>query len=481
MLKFLRSDKTKKRIYLFLAVIIVITFGISGVVLNQDKQNPASSLGSIHGHRISVQDYLNSYKAIGHQAQLIYGDSYQQIRPYINLKGEAWDRLILLDYAKRQGIKTSDKEVVQWLAKQPFFQSKGVFDSRIYELILQRLLQVDARHFEEEIRQMLTIGKISEKLASRMPVSDAELKKLYAREYGRRSIRYAVFSSDSQTPAAKVTDEELKKIYPLYESRLKEPAKVKIRYVFVPVNPDASLLPALQENQATLEELSGRYGLNIAASGYFFENQSIDGIGLEPEILEKSFSLAPQTVSDWILTGKGSYKIVVDDKKEAHALSYEDALDKLGQILSHQKAVELTVARVKEIAAKAKKDGFDKTMAEEKASVRTFDEFKPGSYIPDIGPADSIGPAVAALKIGEVSGALPVPKGAAIVEVIKDFPVDENMFSAAKEMFRKKISENRSQKGMQDLLETLRKDVLPNLELMKQIFPEEEDSVNPKK
>lgn len=161
MLKFLRNKQNQKRVYWILAIVILPPFLLWGVVVQQEEKG-LSALGTLEGHRVSAGDYLKSYHAVQHQALLLYGEQYKQIQSFINFKGEAWDRLLLLNYAKKKKISASDREVVDWLTKQPGFSSeKGEFDADFYKLYVDRFLKTDTRAFEEEVRQFLTIRKIS--------------------------------------------------------------------------------------------------------------------------------------------------------------------------------------------------------------------------------------------------------------------------------------------------------------------------------
>ncbi len=179
MLKFLRKEKVRKRIFIILALVIIPPFLLWGVIANQKEGKKPSLLGRIEGQNISAREYLASYKAVQHQVALMYGEHAKELASSINYKAEAWDRLLLVRYAKKENIRVSDKEVVQWLLEQPLFSRKGEFDSKFYKLHTNNYLKTEPREFEEEIRQLLSIGKIQERLKSKIHLSDKELEKLY--------------------------------------------------------------------------------------------------------------------------------------------------------------------------------------------------------------------------------------------------------------------------------------------------------------
>lgn len=180
MLKFLRNKKVQKNIYWVLALLVIPPFVIWGVFL--DREDKAAVLGTIGAKNISIQQYLDSYKAVQHQAMLFYGPQFESLKSIVNLKGEAWDRLLLLDYAMKEKIRTSDDEVVDWLEGQPLFTSGGRFNVRFYKQYVERSLRTETRDFEEEVRQILTIAKIRERIRSKINFTDEQLKEAYLKE-----------------------------------------------------------------------------------------------------------------------------------------------------------------------------------------------------------------------------------------------------------------------------------------------------------
>lgn len=161
MLKYLRNKQTQKRLYLVLALLILPPFLFWGISLTEGENRP-STLGLIGSKKVSIQEYLASYKAVQRQLAFLHGDKSDEMRPRVNLKGEAWDRLLLLDYAKKNKIRTRDAEVVEWLVKQPvFFDRTGRFNENFYKLYVKEYLRMNTREFEEEIRGLLTIQKIA--------------------------------------------------------------------------------------------------------------------------------------------------------------------------------------------------------------------------------------------------------------------------------------------------------------------------------
>lgn len=223
MLKALRHKGIQKNIFIGLAVTVILGFGVSMVVLSHDDKKTSGSLGTLGNHHLSVQEYLESYRAVQHQAEWMFGEKFNEIRNRINFKGEAWDRLLLLDHAKNEGIRASDKDVLEWLTSQSAFKRDGRFDEKYYQMYVERALRSTPRAFEEEIRQMLTIQKIPEKLKTGETLSDDKLKELYAQDRGERSLLYAILPWENFKDQVTVTDKDVDQLYPTLKDEIKDP------------------------------------------------------------------------------------------------------------------------------------------------------------------------------------------------------------------------------------------------------------------
>lgn len=223
MLKFLRHKGIQKRIYMGLAIAVVLTFVVSGVLISRDDPKAMSSLAKLNNHKISVQEYLASYQAVQRQAGWMYGDRLNEMRSRINFKGEAWDRILLLDYAKKEKVRVLDEEVVDWIRKQGGFQKDGKFNDEFYQMYVERGLRTTPRQFEEEVRQMLAIGKVQKKVQESVDLSDERLKELYKQERLEKDLVYGLLETaafEAQVPDVK--DTEVSKLYETVKDTLKD-------------------------------------------------------------------------------------------------------------------------------------------------------------------------------------------------------------------------------------------------------------------
>ena len=228
MLKFFRERKTQKILMGSLAVMVVAGFVVSIVVVGKDdKKSGASSLAKYEKRNVSIQEFLNNYKAVQRQAEMMYGDKMKDMRSRINFKSEAWDRLLLLEYAKKNHIRAADSEVVDWVTKQTGFQKDGKFDDTFYKMYIERGLRSTPRELEEETREMLTIGKIQDRIRESLKLTDESLKEQYKAENTEKDLLYALVASDTFDSQVNVTDEEVQKLYDITKDKLTDPVTGK--------------------------------------------------------------------------------------------------------------------------------------------------------------------------------------------------------------------------------------------------------------
>ncbi len=478
MLKFLRKDKVRKRVFLFVAIAVIATFAVSGVMLSDDDKNATGSLAQLDKKKISVQDYLNSYRAVQHQFELFFGGRDVD-RSRINFKGEAWDRILLLDHAKKEKISVSDKEVVEWITTQPAFKTKEKFDDALYKMYIERGLRSTPRAFEEEIRQMLVIRKVTEKLQESQPLTDEKLKQLYTEEKSEKDILMATLPKEGFISQVPSTDKDIDQLYDVVKNDLTSPEKVKLQYLFVPKDKAESLKAALDDNSSMLEDLAKNFSLEIKETAFFSRNDTVEELKTAPDALALAFTAEAGADNDWVNGDNGSYKIKVSEKQAEHLMTKEEARSELIRMFSDQKATEMAVQKLRDLKAKmTNADDFEKILKDEKIDVTPLEKYKKGMYPAGIWPSENLEKFVLPLKAGDISEPFDIPKGAMIVKVTNVLGFDDKKFEGDKEAFKAEISSKTQREELDKLLEKLRDKLSLNLELLKDIFPADSGSTN---
>ncbi len=231
MLEVLRRKGVNKTILWFIAIIIILSFGVFGTAYRLD--NTVNSAGTIYGHNVSIKDFQQAYLDARDQAIRVYGDEFFKNGNRIDLEQETWDRLILLKEAQKRDIHVTDQEVVADIAAIPFFQRNGQFDQVLYEEIVQNPSVFDrsTHDFEEGIRKQLMIKKLIDAVAPDMILSDAELKKEYQKRNEKITLQYVLFNASDYAKNSSASDDEIKTFYDQHKEQFRLPPAIVLNYV----------------------------------------------------------------------------------------------------------------------------------------------------------------------------------------------------------------------------------------------------------
>ncbi len=339
MLKHLRNKSTQKKIYILIAIGVLPAFLIWGVQVGDENKQSPFTLGTIDGKKITVKDYKDSYSALYHQVQMVYGDKANQLLPYFNIRGQAMDRLLLLHYARKNGLKTSDAEVVRWIGSQPVFMEKGALSMDLYQRLIDRYLRTTTRVFEEEIRGTLTLEKIRAKLKSQVVVSDDALRKAYDAEKGPKTVSYILFAADPALIASQtVTPDEIEKVTPLLASKLtdentgkpleKAASDEKIESIIAEQKAKSELFKKAEELRVKIaadgiDKVGQTEGLQPVTVENFVKGVTLPSLGANPEVEQVIAGLKEGETSNPLMLKEGVVVLQVQKVTPADNVNFE--------------------------------------------------------------------------------------------------------------------------------------------------------------
>ncbi|MCG3175331.1 MAG: hypothetical protein MOGMAGMI_00260 [Candidatus Omnitrophica bacterium] len=482
MIRFLRGKNVSRKIFLFLAIVVGSSFVITGAVFYMNDDAAPTFLGKIGSRKISVQEYLQSYRAVLHQAALMYGDQLEKVRPFINFRGEAWDRLLLLDHAKSLRIKVKDQEVVDWIRRQPVFHSAAQqFDPRYYEMVVTQFLRTTPRDFEEEIRQMLTISQLRDHVTSKTTITEEQLRALYAQRTAGRDIVYGYVPLESQREGIEVPEEELRSLFPLVQDRLAEPERIRLRTLLLPKDSPVTEAVKAEPADTRVADLALKHGLQTRETPTFSRLDSLEGLGVDPQALFAAVALPIGQPSDWVETPEGAVKVEVIERTPEKAAVYEEVRERLMDLAVRQKANEKALALMEEIRRRIKDQGagLKQALSDKGVAVSEITGYRSSTELPGLGVSTAVARTVEGLKDGEVSSVVQMPAGALLVQVLGTGQPDMVRYESEKETFRKEAFEEFSSKALGELMNTLRNKLDLNLEAVRRLFPETEESAAP--
>jgi hypothetical protein len=264
MLKLLRSKHIAKFIFWSLVVLILPAFVLWGTgSLSGPKSKLPKYVGTVDGKKISFETFSENLQAIRTQVFLNYFPQPQLVNSLLKNKAlvakMAWDRLLMLREAEKAGMKASDADVIKLIRGHPLFTRKGSFDDRLYAYILRNNIGLDARRFEEMVRENIKIQRLNDQLVKDIAVTDDEALAEYKNDYGKFRISYVFVETEKFVADVKIDDRAAREYYDTHKDEFTVPA--------APDDPDAK--PRTAEFDGVKESirsyLAGREAVAIAS------------------------------------------------------------------------------------------------------------------------------------------------------------------------------------------------------------------------
>jgi peptidyl-prolyl cis-trans isomerase D len=474
MLKKLRNKKTAKKVWIVLALLIVPAFVLWGSgSLMRDKQGPAYA-GKIFGRNITFSEYKDAFEATRNQAIIQFGDKFPELQKYLDLESLTWQRIILLDEARKNKINAGDRQVIELIESYPFFKnSKNRFDNRIYQEILRYVFRTQPRVFEEQTRQNLILSKLYDKITSRIQIDEQELRRDYQKANGQISIFYIVANPANFTKEIALSEEEIRDYFSRQASTFKQPASFNIEYLsWVTADKDEANTKIKVENiyarlnkKDSFSKVAKDLGLESKESGLFAQDEPIPGIGWSPQISDLISRLKVGQLSSAIHADKYYYILKIKEKKESYIPDFAEVKDKVRDRLLKEKSQEMAKEKIdncyKELNAtyqiNPKSVDFKEAAKKYGLGFDSTGFFKYGSYIEGIGASDSFWTAAFNLKDDQPSTVLSLPTGFYIIKVKERNPLEEKRFQAEKAEFAEKLLLQKKQEYFDKFLEDLKR------------------------
>jgi len=233
MLDIIRKRKRSWLVLLLLGV-GVLAFVMVGVG-PQGGQNQVVTIAEVNGDPITYSEVETHYfRMLQTYQQLAGGRLSPADIEALNLRGQLLDELInqrlLLQEARKLGLQVTDEELVDGIARNPAFQLSGRFDRDVYEQIL-RQQGMTPGEFETQQRQSLVIQKLQDLIQHSVPVTAAEIEQRYRLDNEEIALDFVRLKTEDFVDGIEIKEEEIKDYYDKNAAVLREPLKVKTRYV----------------------------------------------------------------------------------------------------------------------------------------------------------------------------------------------------------------------------------------------------------
>lgn len=475
------SSLRKKRFIKVVMWLLVVTFVIWGA--GSAVTTSRNFAGMLFGKKIAPQEYLRSYTAVSNRAKMIYGDKLTQMQKFLNLESEAWDRLILLHYAKKQRIRVPDKAIIEKIASLPVFQSEGAFDKKAYDYIVQNIFGVTARDFEESVRNDLIISKVYDSAVRNVAITDNEVKGAYRAKNEKADISYIIIEREPFKADVQYEEAELRSYYEANKEQFHTPEKLDVYYVKIPMQkmpqkepeegPEKveSQSPTYEEreekervrqiatgineglaNGLRFDALALEHGLELKETGPFAFGASISDIGLSYPFSIAAFGLSEEKPNNIVEDANAFYVIKLKKKMPTAVPSFKNTIEEVRKSVITQKADQLVEASAKNYLGLLKngEDTLTNVAAIIKTEIKTKEDLSRETYVDGAGVNNEFNNACFSIEENGYAGPIRVQKGHAIIRLDKLKPIDEEKFEEEKEKFQEELFNIRKRKAFRD-------------------------------
>jgi hypothetical protein len=452
MLKALRNKRLMKTV-MWSLVIIFALWGIGSVTMSG-----RSYAGSIFGKKISIQEYNKSYGAVLNRARIMYGDQLPKLEKFLNLRIQAWDRLILMHAASKKHLKASNKEVIQRIAEFPFFQRNGIFNSGLYQYITTSVFRTTPREFEESVRGDIIISKLMALVTKPVALTENEIKQAYIEANELADISFIILETDKYIDDIVIEGPDTRSFYDTNKDMFFSPAMANAVYIEFPFNEDkedarftADEILSKTKKGNGLDTVSVEYGLELKETGDFPLSADAIGPDIPYSLVIAASGLGQGKISDIIEDKDRFYILQVKTKAAPRQLSYEEAKDKVEYTLIKEKAYAVANETAENIVRllQSGNNTLEDIASDLSHNVLKADNISRKSHVEGIGRSEEFLKAAFSADKGGAAGPVRIQNGFAVVRLDSITPIDNEVYQKDRVEFTKTLLQEKRDSAFQ--------------------------------
>ncbi|MBP9855189.1 MAG: peptidyl-prolyl cis-trans isomerase [Candidatus Omnitrophica bacterium] len=489
MLKILRNKELKRKVIWFVAVIIIISFGIFGTAYTLSGVDNDKYAGKIFGKKIDIQKFGKAYQIVEIQSIMRYGESFAKVREFLNLEAQTWDRLILLHEADRRKIKIFNDQVVKTIEENEYFQRNGQFDSIAYNEVLQYIFKIKPRDFEESIRENLQLAYLFDQETQGLTVTPDEVQSEFKRLNEEVQVSYVLISPDQYKDEKMYDETAAKQYFEEHKQAFQVSSAVNVDYIEIPIKQDEKSAAEKKEDESTVESpekekaselaqtifdellenpdlstIAKTHSLSVKQTGNFNSDTPNLNLGWSFEVMNQVFKMKLNDIQGPFETANSFIILKVAEKHDAYIPEYETVKDKVKDSYLREQAKEITKNKTEEFRKKIIEQlnrseirDFSKTVKELGLDLQETPNFNRGQYLPNIGIVKDFENAAFSLdEKNDVSAVVETPKGYAILHLDHYSPASQDLFAEQKEQLEQTILSERKNEKFKEYMTRVR-------------------------
>ncbi|MDP9039516.1 MAG: peptidyl-prolyl cis-trans isomerase [Acidobacteriota bacterium] len=331
-------------------------------------------------------------------------------------------RSILKQEADRMHLQVSDEDLRQELQTGPFAQylfpgGQYIGDDRYMDFV-QTAFGTNRSDFESQLKQDMELNRLQALITGGVAVSDQAVREAYRKQGLKVKFDYAVISADelkktinppdaeleaffkqnaakyahaipetrkiqyvafnaSNLPGGKpqIADSEVQAYYTAHQVQYKTDEQVKTRHILIAskAGADAQADTAAKtkaeevlkqvQSGGSFADLAKKYSDDPGSKDQGGELPMVPTAGLDPAYAKAAMALNPGQTSGLVKSQFGYHIIQTEAKQPAGTKPLAEVKDSITQVLAQQKLGQAQQQFAQQLAADAKKEGFDKAAA----------------------------------------------------------------------------------------------------------------------
>ncbi len=449
-----RSREKSVRILLGALLVIValsmLAYLIPGGGPTSMGTSNANVIAEIGDQKVTIQDINRSLDSLK-QGRAVPPSLLAQYVPAI-VNQLVWEKALAYK-ANEIGITVSDQEIADLIQEQ-FGQGKPL-DSATYQAMVAQQGQT-VPQFESNLRAMYLSLRLQALAMQSVIVSDAEAKAEYKRREEKIGVQYlkmpqaSFVSKVNRDPAlvkayfdanrglfvtrekrsgdilvgsvsefiqgAKLSDDDLKKLYQMNIDSYRVPERAYVRHILVmtqgkpkdqvaQLRAKAEALLAQLKKGADFADLARKESDDKASAakggdvGWLTRGQTV------PEFEQVAFTLKPKEISGIVTTQYGFHIIQLMDRQNAHVRTFDEVKPELLAEAQKETGDKLLATAMSNARAELLKNPAQAEAIAKRNNLKFFavDHVIPGSALPDVGSRPEVNDAFISTPKGGVS------------------------------------------------------------------------------
>jgi peptidyl-prolyl cis-trans isomerase D len=236
MLRIMRKHKQSiiiKGLFLLLVVLFIAPLALYKLS-DKDSDNQSFAV-KVNGEKVSYDDFLRNFDRMKAKLQEV---TSQPVTPEVEKKIRKYvlDSLInsavVMQEAKRTGIKVSDEEVDEAIRKMPEFQKDGTFEPNQFAMLLtsnKLTPEIFKRHVREEMMRQKAVKNVMDGVK----VSDQDALQAYKKMRDSIDLHYVALSPADVKKDVKVSDQDLQSYLQQHEKDYRTKEEIRIAYLIL--------------------------------------------------------------------------------------------------------------------------------------------------------------------------------------------------------------------------------------------------------